>query len=176
LKPSKSASAKVVVQTLAKKRLRQKRFEELKPMKSMQPTPRLDEQNANVFGKNCDKKKLQSRRKNEELSRKNERRRSENVRRPNSNDRKKETNAAGSANKSARSVKGYGISKEKSDTRSATRIETVVGTQETGTGTGTETGTAIETETDTMIVTEIVVIMTDIGMIATRRSKLSLPN
>lgn len=96
------------------------------------------------------------------------------MRRPNSNVRKKETNAAGSANKSARSVKGYGISKERSDTRSAIRIETVVGTQETGTE--TETGTAIETETDTMIVTEIVVILTDIGMIATRRSKLSLPN
>lgn len=71
-------------------------------------------------------------------------------------------------------MKGYGISKEKSDTRSATRIETVAGTQETGTG--TETGTVIEIETDTMIVTEIVVILTDIGMIVTRRSKLSLPN
>lgn len=163
---------KVVVQTLARKRPRQKGSEERKPMKSMQPTPRLDEQSANVFEKNCDKKKLQSRRKSEELSRKNERRRSENVRRLNSNVRKKETNAAGSANKSARSVKGYGISKERSDTRSAIRIEIVVGTQETG----TETGTAIETETDTMIVTEIVVILTDIGMIVTRRSKLSLPN
>ena len=86
-----------------------------------------------------------------------------------------EMSVAESANKSARNVKDYEILKEKSDTKSASVIGTETVTQgieiETGTGTGTAIGIGTETEIATGIV---IVIMTDIGMIATRRNQRSL--
>lgn len=87
------------------------------------------------------------------------------MRKPSLNARKSETSVVENGNKNARNVRGFEISKGRSDTRIVTAIGTgiVVATHETG----TEATIGIEIEIAT-------VMMTDIGMIVTRRSLLFL--
>jgi hypothetical protein len=89
------------------------------------------------------------------------------VRKPSSNARKSETSVVENANKNARNVRGFEISRGRSDTRIVTVIGTgiVAATHETGTEAMIEIGIEI-----------VIVMMTDIGMTVTRRSLLFLQN